>query len=1152
MAIDIRASVSCSLGEDLISATINDDYVQGNGLVKVSGSAEIVGVVAPAPGTPVTFTYTTPAGVTRTVPRNLLVLSSFANPYTKTTKVELGCALTYLQDLREEINWAALDDPENAALTCEDQRIVTLPIYASSIFNQCLSKLGLSATQNPLTNKFSIAEFDFSAGYVQIISDLLVSENYCGFINAAGQLEVFSLDQTGGSGPVIDQTRIIELGPVGVGGVPAETVVVNYSTLKLQLPDGGQVGPDGLTEDEQKQKLWELQLVRETPQSVLLRFANGSYSTWTYTPYTRTRTLYITIGGQDYVAFEETYANAIYASHAAGYIQELSSVGVSSPVAPGETVASVTKKFVQYLGKDGYVMLPDDANPYGTTDSTNACVLPDQLNETKNAREIVTTITTTEEYEPEIKVLSSVNLPMVFSGTDYVVVGADRLLARRTVETSTRLGDYERVTSQEYCRWYLSLVGQQAIAIAGQYINSAAEVTTFLSGANAQLVHNRTVTQQRQVVSKVTPGRPAPADLNAAAYATGDPNNGYRTENKAEIELAMGSPTALRRLELSLPYAPDDVFIKTGTTFTATASDAEAKARAYGRVQNALLMGNRSGISIQTAADLLPPKPFSPLVISAQGVSGLFRTNGTGWVMDGNGIVMSTDALFMGGAGASVGATGDTFFPTSPTVTTLPTAPAVVDTTPDQLLAPIATVGATPQTTLDAAYPGAVTGDGVQALDTDEFWVLQSNGTWLNAGTNPGPTMTVTTTVPLWNETVNAIARTRTALQVTSFNYALQLLTEAPVTTKTKLVAARVLKVLVPATDLAVAVAVPIVSTGIAVRPSASSVVVAAAAPTVTTGASVKPAATDVALAAVAPDVRTGASVAVPAVDISVTAVAPVSVGMPPALVGVPASDIAIAAVAPVVVSGTSVAVPAKDIAVAAVVPTVLSADPNFSNVSLLLHMDGSNGSTTFTDKSLNTLPVTVTGNAQVSTAQSQFGGASLLLDGSGDYLSLADNAALELGSSNYTIEMWIRTTQSRQYATLIARGNSNFTSGSWTLLINNNSATAGDVAVYSAAYSGVSPLLLTTGVNVRDGAWHHIAWVRSGTSHYLYVDGTQRASRTSTSFTVPDMTVTTYIGYDGNFTPRDFDGYIDELRISKVARYTSSFTPTTVAFPDT
>lgn len=232
--------------------------------------------------------------------------------------------------------------------------------------------------------------------------------------------------------------------------------------------------------------------------------------------------------------------------------------------------------------------------------------------------------------------------------------------------------------------------------------------------------------------------------------------------------------------------------------------------------------------------------------------------------------------------------------------------------------------------------------------------------------------------------------------------------------------------------------------------------------------------------------------------------------------------------------------------------PTTTSntGDLYYPSVSLLLHMDGSNGSTTFADNSSNAFVPTVNGNASISTTDSMFGGASGIFDGTGDYISFADNAAFELGSDDFTIEFWMKTVQERQSATIIARDDSSFGSGSWVLMFNRASSTSGEISVFTGAFSNSVALLTTSGVNIRDGQWHHVAWVRSGTNHYLFVDGIQRASRLSTSLTISDMTVRLYIGADFYLTGRDYNGSLDELRFTKgIARYVSAFTPPSVPF---
>ena len=72
--------------------------------------------------------------------------------------------------------------------------------------------------------------------------------------------------------------------------------------------------------------------------------------------------------------------------------------------------------------------------------------------------------------------------------------------------------------------------------------------------------------------------------------------------------------------------------------------------------------------------------------------------------------------------------------------------------------------------------------------------------------------------------------------------------------------------------------------------------------------------------------------------------------------------------------------------------------------------MDGTNGSTTFTDSEPNpTKTITVNGNAQISTSVSKFGGASGAFDGSGDYLNSASTSTdFAPGSSDFTFHTWV------------------------------------------------------------------------------------------------------------------------------------------------
>lgn len=216
-------------------------------------------------------------------------------------------------------------------------------------------------------------------------------------------------------------------------------------------------------------------------------------------------------------------------------------------------------------------------------------------------------------------------------------------------------------------------------------------------------------------------------------------------------------------------------------------------------------------------------------------------------------------------------------------------------------------------------------------------------------------------------------------------------------------------------------------------------------------------------------------------------------------------------------------------------------ADPNFSSVSLLLHMDGTNGSTSFVDSGPNALAVTASGNAQISNTQSKFGGASGAFDGTSDYLTATLSA---LGTGDFTIEFWIYFNSiSTTYLIYDTRPSG---SNGWYPTIYFD-ASAGLINYYSS-----SAVRITGTVATPAGAWHHVALCRSSGSTRLFINGTQSGSTFTDSNSYLSTTGRPTIGADGNSLGANcLNGYIDDLRVTTVARYTSNFTPRAKAFPD-
>lgn len=756
MAIDIRASVSCSLGP-VIAGNIGDDYIQGSGLIKTTGSVTINDLITPDINTIVTFSYTKD-GITRSIPRTLRVKSSFADPFRRTTQVELGCKLDYLSDLKDRLAWDAFNDPENNALTEEDAKIITIPIHASSVMNECLAQFGITASSNPLTNKFSIAEFDFSSGYFSVLSDLLVSESYCGYLDANEVLQVFSLNQGAAPGPVIAANDIIDLSPIGVGNLPGEAVTVSYSTLRLKPPKPAPGG--GSTPEEQEEYENEIARINWERSEV----------------YNSPQLYYITVEEDN----PNRVINMVYSGASATITEtDYAVISVFNDDGKREDKEVVARKRIKVYGP-AIEKLGAVASAYindGEGGFNNAQIILSLTYESylydERGREIKTETTVSE---PEACILASSQFDWVYGGQNFVA-SYSLLRSKYTIKTKEYYLNMEQETTSEYTLWSKTQAGTQATSISNEllgYTTPTAALKPAASILGGGLVHNNTT--QTINVSGATPERPPVAErTNNVLAKSGGGGGEYGTENDSELELALGSAEAQRRIEFSLPYAPDDTFYKTGFTYGVIASDAPAKANLYGRVQNNLLLGNRSGVSLQLAPEKLPTKPFDPIYLEANGLTAQYRVNAANWAFDSSGIICSTDALFWG----AVGGTGSFWFPVAPGITTLPSTPSIVDTSPTEVIGSVETVGEDPQVFLGATFPAAVSGDGVQDQTSSSFWVY-NGATWADVGPTPGPTIAPTVLVPIYNETITYNSRIRLITSVSKFDYALSLLTIVP------------------------------------------------------------------------------------------------------------------------------------------------------------------------------------------------------------------------------------------------------------------------------------------------------------------------------------------------------------------------------------
>jgi hypothetical protein len=215
--------------------------------------------------------------------------------------------------------------------------------------------------------------------------------------------------------------------------------------------------------------------------------------------------------------------------------------------------------------------------------------------------------------------------------------------------------------------------------------------------------------------------------------------------------------------------------------------------------------------------------------------------------------------------------------------------------------------------------------------------------------------------------------------------------------------------------------------------------------------------------------------------------------------------------------------------------------DLSRSNVSLLLHGDGTNGSTTIIDSSPT--PKTVTANnAQISTAQSKFGGSSILLTGSSSALRLARQVAFDFGTADFTIELWLYPTSVASNSNIWSQRTSASNGISFRLTASKLNFFYDNLG--TGNFSGATSLLNNT--------WQHVALTRQGNNFKLWLDGQLDGTSAAISADVTS-TIDPKVGATaGTFNVEVYSGYIDDLRITKgIARYTANFTPPTAPFPD-
>jgi hypothetical protein len=697
----------------VISGQLSDDPLQpGAGLLRTQGEVVISGLIQPAKGTEITLGVRLPGGTLTRFPRRLRVLKAESNPTENQTTLTVGCLLALKWDLvRAEIFYA----DENPQWTpVEPTAAGSTPniCHLSTVVATCLARCGITqAGGNPaITGAKAVDSIDLSDGYLEVASRILGEAGLYGFIDAAETLRLRRVLAPASTGPLLAMSDLITMEPIGDPAAPDE-ILVEYTAVEAP-PNYKPKNPDD------KAVSW-----------------NNTENPEAEPGYARDWTKQVTISpAQVYeIEYEVTQGNTKVTKREA-----IRFVSKSVNMSYYETK--------EYIDKDGKRQ-KQDVLARSTSDITT-CRAAVNATEWKSRREggsgfdpgatvvretrvsksykitedgPVERRQVTEEYEPFVAFAGGLSIEN-YSG---VSIGPANFLIRRTIvdKTENKAADITLQKTTVYQAWGATSSGKTVAAATmkkvSKYSNDSARIggTLALINRMAALVYSGSET-----VINIGRGQilVPPKEIDEQNNKLDNIQNDVTTNSSLDktdprgesvpqsVTLQFGQGEASSTGKYDMQYAPDsylrpaDGAGDNGTGMTFVDGASSAAAYTYGKVVHAILSGMANGKSITTEFRNIPSEPLAGIFIEASGTIGKFRANGITYAFDAQGLVAGCDAMLDGGAGLVAGGSGADWFPMAVPATNLSTLTPAVNSTPALANTITAPVG------FDPATPGNI------------------------------------------------------------------------------------------------------------------------------------------------------------------------------------------------------------------------------------------------------------------------------------------------------------------------------------------------------------------------------------------------------------------------------------------------------------
>lgn len=203
-------------------------------------------------------------------------------------------------------------------------------------------------------------------------------------------------------------------------------------------------------------------------------------------------------------------------------------------------------------------------------------------------------------------------------------------------------------------------------------------------------------------------------------------------------------------------------------------------------------------------------------------------------------------------------------------------------------------------------------------------------------------------------------------------------------------------------------------------------------------------------------------------------------------------------------------------------------------HTKILLHFDGGNGSTNFTDE-MGAIWIPVNGTVQNETYMSE-GVSSAYLNGT-QYIETT-NTSWYPGTGNFTVEWAMKLNSLGKVQTIFANSPATCSSGERSIHIYIDS----DNALKLTLGNGTNYTLVSSTSVIPDTEWHQYAVQRAGTNATLFIDGITVGSGDVGNINATVTSTDWAIGRTGAYSGYYLDGYIDEFIYTKgVAKFVST-----------